>query len=66
MAQHIDRYVAPETNGGWGFASFVILLAVLCAATAGYIYKKTYKHPTDVTWQSGIRRREEVAYSPVR
>ena len=48
--QHIDRYIPAETNGGWGFASFIILLAVICIVTATYIHKHTYKHPTDVTW----------------
>lgn len=51
MAKHIDRYIPADTNGGWGFASFVILLAVICIATATYFHKKTYKHPTDVTWR---------------
>ena len=32
MAPHNDRFVRAETNGGWGFATFVILLAVACAA----------------------------------
>lgn len=50
MEHHIDRYTPADTNGGWGFASFVILLAVICIATATYIHKRTYKHPTDVTW----------------
>lgn len=51
MAKYIDRYVPADTNGGWGFASFVILLVVICIATATYFHKKTYKHPTDVTWR---------------
>ena len=50
MANHIDRYVPAETNGGWGFASGVILLAIICITTATYVHKRTYKHPTDVTW----------------
>jgi hypothetical protein len=28
----------------------VILLAIICIATATYVHKRTYKHPTDVTW----------------
>ena len=50
MEQHIDRYVPADTNGGWIYAAAVIALAVLCIVTATYIHKKTYKHPTDVTW----------------
>jgi len=50
MANHIDRYVPADTNGGWGIASGVILLALVCIATATYVHKRTYKHPTDVTW----------------
>lgn len=45
-----DRHVPAETNGGWGFASFVIALAVLCIVIATWVHKETYKHPTDVTW----------------
>jgi hypothetical protein len=48
--QHVDRYVPANTNGGWGFATFIVLLAVACIATATFVHKRTYKHPTDVTW----------------
>ena len=50
MANHVDRYVPAQTNGGWGVASGVILLAVICIATATYVHKQTYRHPTDPTW----------------
>ena len=50
MSQHTDRYVPADTNGGWGFASAVIALAVLCIVVATYVHKQTYRHPTDVTW----------------
>jgi hypothetical protein len=50
MSKHVDRYVPADTNGGWGFASGVILLAVICIVAVAYIHKQTYKHPTDVTW----------------
>jgi hypothetical protein len=50
MAQYPDRYVPADTNGGWGFASFVIALAVFCIVTVTYIHKQTYKHPSDPTW----------------
>ena len=50
MADHIDRYVPAETNGGWGFASFVIGLALVLIAVVTYVHKRTYVHPTDVTW----------------
>ena len=50
MANHIDRYVPANTNGGWGVASGVILLAIICIATATYVHKQTYRHPTDPTW----------------
>jgi hypothetical protein len=52
MSDHIDRYVPAETNGGWGFASGVIVLAIALIAAVAYIHKSTYKHPTDVTWQA--------------
>ena len=50
MALYPDRYVPADTNGGWGFASFIVFLAVACIVTVTYIHKSTYKHPTDVTW----------------
>jgi hypothetical protein len=52
MALFPDRYVAAETNGGWGFAGAVILLAVVCIVGVTIIHKNTYKHPTDVSWHS--------------
>ena len=41
------RYV-PFKQEGWGIALFICLLAVGSAATAFYVHKTTYKHPTDV------------------
>jgi hypothetical protein len=49
----VDRHVPADTNGGWPFAAGIILLALVCIATATYIHKKTYRHPTDVTWEGG-------------
>jgi hypothetical protein len=51
MAQHVDRYVPADTNGGWGFATAVIVFALVLIAGVTYIHKTTYKHPTDVTWR---------------
>jgi len=50
MANHVDRYVKADTNGGWGVATFILLLTALCIVVVTYIHKQTYKHPTDVTW----------------
>jgi hypothetical protein len=50
--QHVDRYVPANTNAGWGVAAGVILLVLACIATATYIHRKTYRHPTDVTWRA--------------
>jgi hypothetical protein len=49
-----DRYV-PFKQEGWGTALFIVLLAALCVATATYIHKKTYLHPTDVRFQGAGR-----------
>ena len=46
-APHEGRHV-PFKQGGWGAALFVCLLALLAAATATYVHKRTYLHPTDV------------------
>ena len=59
--QYVDRYVPANTNGGWGIAAGVVLLALACIATATYVHKKTYKHPTDVTWHGKGERAEPVA-----
>lgn len=50
--QSVDRYVPADTSGGWGIAIGVILLAVALIATVTYVHKKTYRHPTDVTWHA--------------
>lgn len=50
MAIFNDTHVPAETNGGWGFAAFVIGLVILCIVTATLVHRATYKHPTDVTW----------------
>jgi hypothetical protein len=50
MPQHTDRYVPADTNQGWGIAAGVLLLTAVLIASATYIHKRTYKHPTDVTW----------------
>jgi len=47
----VDRYV-PFKQEGWGIALFVVLLAALCVATATYIHKKTYLHPTDTRFHA--------------
>ena len=44
---HAGRYI-PFKREGWGIAALVCLLAVATAATATYIHRTTYKHPTDV------------------
>jgi hypothetical protein len=50
MTAHVDRYIPAETNGGWGFAAFIVALAVGCIVVATYVHKETYRHPIDVTW----------------
>lgn len=55
--QHVSRYVPARTNEGWGVALLVVLLAVVCIVTATVIHKRTYRHPTDPTWQAAGDRR---------
>jgi hypothetical protein len=50
---HVDRYVPARTNEGWSIAALVFLLAAICIVAVTVIHKRTYKHPTDPTWQSG-------------
>ena len=69
MSKHVDQYVPAETNGGWGFASGVILLAVVCIVVVAYVHKQTYKHPTDVTWHgkgSGDEPKAAEAHAEAR
>jgi len=51
---HIDqadrRYIPANTNQGWGYISFILLLTAALIVTVTYIHKRTYRHPTDVTW----------------
>jgi hypothetical protein len=47
-----DRYIPANTNEGWGIIGLVIVLVIVCIAGATYLHKKTYRHPTDVTWQA--------------
>jgi len=50
--EHEDRYVPAQTHGGWGVAAGVILLTIACIVTVRYIHVRTWKQPTDVTWQT--------------
>ena len=42
----------PFKQEGWGFAAFVVLLAVAAAASAAYVHNATYKPPTDVRFHA--------------
>jgi hypothetical protein len=59
--QYVDRYVPANTNGGWGIGAGIVLLALACIATATYVHKRTYKHPTDVTWHGKGEKAEPAA-----
>ena len=50
--EHQDRYVKAETNGGWGIALGVIVLTIAVIVWARAIHVKTWKQPSDVTWQT--------------
>ncbi len=52
MVQPSDRHVPADTNAGWGIASGVLLLTAAIIVTVTIIHKRTYRHPTDVTWHS--------------
>lgn len=42
----------PFKQEGWGFAAFVVMLAVAAAAGAAYVHKTTYIPPTDVRFHA--------------
>ena len=50
---HQARYVPAKTNEGWPIVGLVFLLAAACIVSVTVIRQRTYKHPTDPTWQSG-------------
>jgi hypothetical protein len=45
--QHI-----PFKQEGWGFAFFVVMLALASAGTAWYVHDRTFKQPTDVRFHA--------------
>jgi len=47
---HVPRYVPARTNEGWSVVGVVVLLAAACIVATTIIHKRTYKHPTDVTF----------------
>jgi hypothetical protein len=42
----------PFKQEGWGFAFFVVMLAVASAGGAWYVHKTTYKSPNDVRFHA--------------
>jgi hypothetical protein len=52
MAEQPPRYVPAETNGGWPIAAGVVVLALVCIGAVWQIHRTTYKHPTDVSWET--------------
>lgn len=64
MDEHKDRYVPADNNAGWGFATGIILLAVLCIAGATYVHKTQYKHPTDLTMRAHTGAAHSAAVEP--
>jgi hypothetical protein len=44
-----NRRIEGNFSQGWGVAMFITLLVVGAFATAGFIHKKTYRSPRDVT-----------------
>jgi hypothetical protein len=52
MSEHKDRFVPADTNGGWPVAVGVIILALVCIGTVKMIHDRTYKPPTDVSWET--------------
>ena len=51
-SQHTPRYVPARTNDGWPVVGLVLLLTASLIVMTAIIHKRTYKHPTDPTWQA--------------
>ena len=43
---------SPFKQEGWGFALFVVMLAVASAGGAWYVHTTTFKEPTDVRFHA--------------
>ena len=56
---HQPRYVPARTNDGWGVVGLVVLLTAACIVTVTVIHNRTYKPPTDPTWQSSTKKAAE-------
>lgn len=52
MAQHVDRYIKAETNGGWPFAGFIIAVAVVINLAVFWLHSTTYYPPTDLRFRA--------------
>jgi hypothetical protein len=44
------RHIPANTNQGWGIITLVLLLTAALIVWATVVHKRTYRHPTDVTW----------------
>jgi hypothetical protein len=60
MAEQTPRHVPADTNGGWPIAAGVVVLALVCIGAVWQIHRTTYKHPTDVSWET--RDHEEAGH----
>ena len=46
---HNGKRIEGSFSQGWGFAAFITALAFGSFAMAGYIHKKTFRSPNDVS-----------------
>ena len=46
---HNGKRIEGSFSQGWGFAAFITALAFGSFALAGYIHKKTFRSPNDVS-----------------
>lgn len=49
---HVPRYVPAKTNGGWSVVGLIALLTAALIVSVTVIHRRTYKHPTDPTFQA--------------
>lgn len=65
MPTHATRHVAGHTpannNEGWGFALFIVALAVACWVMAWTVKSNTYLHPRDTSWRAIEPQTHEAA-----
>jgi hypothetical protein len=50
---YVPKYVPAKTNQGWPVVGLIAALTIALITMVTVIHQRTYKHPTDPTWNPG-------------